>query len=476
MSSFNFGEENNLPNQNIEMQNNPNSNFNNRNSNANNYNNNANNPNYNNTNNFNNANNNNPNSPNSNFPNNENANSNNNPNNNENANNNNNPNFPNSNFPNNENANPQNNQGNNNMPVKEEEKRIRLSMIDKVKIQEKESKPKEVPQLESKVSRDFRNMFQTIDQTEQIYNKRKLVMTFSVFYMIFSTVILEVLCLYLGCCFGEKVELEYYLSHSIIPLFIILIAMNYLTYTAADYVLRTMMKFLFSILFVYSGVFLGFGIYAVVLASQLKTDNTLFTSRWNLLSLNSKMYYFSNSMTNLINSYFTKMIVVGVIYLFTGIVTVLNCFFLWDYNDKISDNWKPQLKSRMSDEKKKKYIDLKSKLSNNNQENLRQNINDEGKPLINSPVNSNLENLENNGLNIDNNINNANIEVNANVDANANANSNVNNNPPPQEHVESQFNRSETETKLNNNVAESTEKKAKRTFNRRKTKAGDEGN
>ena len=448
MSSFNFGEENNLPNQNIEMQNNPNSNFNNgNNNNANNYNN-ANNPNYNNANNFNNANNNNPNSPNSNFP-------------------------------NNENANPQNNQGNNNMPVKEEEKRKPLSILDKVKIQEKEkeSKPKEVPQLESKVSRDFRNIFQTIDQPEQINNKRKLVMSFSVFYMIFSTVILEVLCLYLGCCFGEKVELEYYLSHSIIPLFIILIAVNYLTYTAADYVLRTMMKFLFSILFVYSGVFLGFGIYAVVLASQLKTDNTLFTSRWNQLSLNSKIYYFSNSMTNLINSYFTKMIVVGVIYLFTGIVTVLNCFFLWDYNDKISDNWKPQLKSRMSDEKKKKYIDLKSKLSNNNQENLRQNINDEGKPLINKPVNSNLENLENNGLNIDNNINNnANIEVNANVDANANANSNENNNPPPQEHFESQFNRSETEAKLNNNVAESTEKKAKRSFIRKKPKARDEGN
>jgi len=256
--------------------------------------------------------------------------------------------------------------------------------------------------------------------------------------MIACTIILEVLCLYLGVCLGEQIELEYYLSHSIIPLFIILIAINYLTYTAADYVLRTFMKFLFGFLFVYSFIFIAFSIYAFVLASQVKTDNTLFNNRWAELSPNSRLYYFSNDKLNLINAYFTKMIVTGVIYIFTGIVSILNCFFLWDYNDKISDNWIPLLKSRMTDENKKRLIDLKYKLSPNNQDNLMQNIIEERKPLIDAqqnanPVLSNLEHLDNEGINLEHD-------------------NNEDDNQPQvhHEHVESnQFNRSETDAKLN---------------------------
>jgi len=198
------------------------------------------------------------------------------------------------------------------------------------------------------------------------------------------------------------------------------------------------MKFLFGFLFVYSFIFIAFSIYAFVLASQVKTDNTLFNNRWAELSPNSRLYYFSNDKLNLINAYFTKMIVTGVIYIFTGIVSILNCFFLWDYNDKISDNWIPLLKSRMTDENKKRLIDLKYKLSPNNQDNLMQNIIEERKPLIDAqqnanPVLSNLEHLDNEGINLEHD-------------------NNEDDNQPQvhHEHVESnQFNRSETDAKLN---------------------------
>ena len=321
----------------------------------------------------------------------------------------------------------------------EAKKKVGLSLMDRVrknKLVDKDVNIAPEAQIESNISRDFRKIFQTENQNEQVNNKRRLVMNFSVFYMIFSTVVLEVLCLYLGCCLGEQIELEYYLSHSIIPLFIILIFLNYLIYTAADYVLRSFMKIIFAFLFVYSGFFLGFGIYALVKASQVRTDNTLFNSRWNQLSLNSRLFYFSNVQINLVNAYFGKMITTGVIYIFTGVISILDCFFLWDYNDKISDNWIPLLKSRMSDDNKKRLIDLKNKLSPNEGENLRQNINDERKPLIDghisghNAVGTNLDNLDNNGLNMQNSI--------------------ENNNKVNHEHVESnQFNRSETDAKLN---------------------------
>lgn len=252
------------------------------------------------------------------------------------------------------------------------------------------------------------------------------------------------------------------------------------------------MKFLYGALFVYSGAFTALGIYSCVLASQVKSDPTTFNSRWSQLSLNSRLFYFKNSQTVLVDAYFSKMLTVGILYLSTGAISIVNGFFLWNYNDFIDDNWRPKLKSKLHEDQMIRLIEViivikkqfKHKYSPDPQDNLENNINEDRKPLIEehqNVVDRNLEGLDNQG--IDMRLGNITNIYNFSLERRE---------EHKNENVESQqFHRDETEAKLresqnqnqpipneenkdkNNNILGEGDKKKKKLIRRKKKEDGE---
>lgn len=154
--------------------------------------------------------------------------------------------------------------------------------------------------------------------------------------------------------------MQRWISHSIAPLGIILLFLLIIVFFSADYISKKILQTCNLLLILLLILYLSFGIYTIVLATQQSTETTFIKNGWTLLSAYSKIYYYKNDINVLYQTYFLNMLVTGGIYLFIFLCTFFLMIFTYVYTEKIDIIWRPPLRSKLRDERASRYINYYS--------------------------------------------------------------------------------------------------------------------
>ena len=130
---------------------------------------------------------------------------------------------------------------------KEEEKKEEEKKEDNnkdIKVENNPLKPSVIAEKDSKLQAQFQNIFQTdLSVDSETNNSRRKIMHISVFAIMIELVILQILwyhfykkSLFLNVCYGEIIEMEYWISQSIVPLTLLSILCNIGIYLGSDIV------------------------------------------------------------------------------------------------------------------------------------------------------------------------------------------------------------------------------------------------
>jgi hypothetical protein len=168
--------------------------------------------------------------------------------------------------------------------------------------------------------------------------------------------------LYLNVCYGEQIEMHRWVSNSIIPLCLFLLFFYIILYFASDLLAKFLIKVVNIFIIIVLIIFLAIGCYAIALASSQKLTDI--QPSWNLLSKQSKIYYYNNDINVLLNTFHTKMIVTGALFLFLFLIGVLILIFSYQYYYILAQTlyqWRPPLRSRLNDSRAKSMIDFYTK-------------------------------------------------------------------------------------------------------------------
>jgi hypothetical protein len=187
---------------------------------------------------------------------------------------------------------------------------------------------------------------------------------------IFTFILLLYISLYLNVCFGEAIEMQRWVSESIVPLCLILLFLYVSLYFTTELINRFFVKIITIFLIILVVIYLAIGIAALILGTTTKLEELRDT--WNLLSSNSQLYYYENDIHNLYNGYYMKMVVTGSLYLTLFIIVGLLSIFNIQFYKNLDNNWRPPLKSRLNDDRAERYINYYAK------------YNKDYKPLVNT--------------------------------------------------------------------------------------------
>jgi hypothetical protein len=165
----------------------------------------------------------------------------------------------------------------------------------------------------------------------------------------------------MNICYGEKIEMEKWISDSIAPLGVILLFFYIFLYFASDLISKPTIKLINISILILVIFCIGLGIYTLASAGSKTVDNI--KSSWDILSQQSKIYYYDNDVNVLLNTYHTKMYTTGGLYVLLAIMSIILVVFSFQYYEKLTNDWRPPLRARLSDERAQRYIDMYAKFN-----------------------------------------------------------------------------------------------------------------
>jgi hypothetical protein len=167
--------------------------------------------------------------------------------------------------------------------------------------------------------------------------------------------------MFLNVCFGEMIEINLWLSNTIVPFCLILLFLNITLYFSADYLAKSFIKILNILIIIMLVLFLVVGLYAII--QIISTNYQNITDLWMLLSPLSRVDYYKNDVNYLSYIYYWKMIITGILYLSLAATGALSMVFSYQLFFAINDQWRPPLRSKLTDETALRYIDFNKRFN-----------------------------------------------------------------------------------------------------------------
>jgi hypothetical protein len=94
----------------------------------------------------------------------------------------------------------------------------------------------------------------------------------------------------------------------------------------------------------------------------LSTKNTVSSAtiiyNWSILSSQTQMYYYENSIDIMANSYRSKMLTTGLLYLLIVIINSIVLIYSLKLFCNLETKWRPTLRSKFSDSRAFRYIEV----------------------------------------------------------------------------------------------------------------------
>ena len=112
--------------------------------------------------------------------------------------------------------------------------------------------------------------------------------------------------------------------------------------------------------FVLSIIYLSFAIYSMVLSTKNDENSVTILYNWSILSHQSQMYYYENTIKSLANSYYNKMLVTGILYFIIVLINAVVLVYSLKLFCNLEEKWRPSLRSKFSDDRASRYIEVKT--------------------------------------------------------------------------------------------------------------------
>jgi hypothetical protein len=235
----------------------------------------------------------------------------------------------------------------------------------------------------------------------------------------------------MNICYGEYVELERWISNSIVPLFLLLLIFFIILYVSTDLISKEIISLMNILLIIITIVIIALGIFTFYKVTTVKISNI--AASWEILSKQSKIYYYDNKIEVLYDIYRYKMITTGICFIVLSLISIINISFSFLFLDKLGFYWRPPLIARLNDERALRYIEYFKKFSQENKDDL--NLDKEKEKLL--PENARIEQVKQNKIegiidlvNTGNNtqLQSSNIKIKNEGNLNSNVNQNMNEN------------------------------------------------
>ena len=197
----------------------------------------------------------------------------------------------------------------------------------------------------------------------------------------------------MNICYGEYVELERWISNSIVPLFLLLLIFLIILYVAADLISKEIISLINILLIIITIVIIALGIFTFYKVTTVKISNI--AASWEILSKQSKIYYYDNKIEVLYEIYRYKMITTGICFIVLSLISIINISFSYLFLDKLGFYWRPPLIARLNDERAVRYIEYFKKFS---QEYKEDNMNSDKEKEKLLPENARIEQVKQNKI------------------------------------------------------------------------------
>ena len=206
-----------------------------------------------------------------------------------------------------------------------------------------------------KLNKEFKNIFNK--DNSNINDKRRCLIHTIIFVGVLNCCAWEIDCLFFNVCYGEDIEMEFWVSVSLFPLIGLSIFLLYILNTSINYLKRTLMMICIIIYLILSLFAIILGIYSIVKACELKTEDV--EEKFKNLSFYEKEFYGDDN--NLRKRFYQKMLGSGIIDLIlgaAGVIIFLMTLLFSSYLSKTNFDWRPPLRSHIRFPRIKKAIQL----------------------------------------------------------------------------------------------------------------------
>lgn len=236
---------------------------------------------------------------------------------------------------------------------KEEEEKKENEHEENEPLEQQQNKVSEIPI--ANVQSEFKNLFNKNMLQNNSYRRRLLHMLIVI--IIINCILWEVLCLFMGVCYGENVVMQGWLSQTICPLIFILLICYVFLFFCSDYLYKPGIQVANILIILLLLMFIGFGVYSLIRGLGISSDTL--TNRYNELSINSQKFF--DGIQDFKDTFKINMIVTAVFYLFialTGIVLIIFSYQFFYLLTETAFDWRPPLRSRLHDDRAQRILNL----------------------------------------------------------------------------------------------------------------------
>lgn len=236
---------------------------------------------------------------------------------------------------------------------KEEEEKKEEEHEENEPLDQQQKKVSEVPI--ANVQSEFKNLFNKNMLQNNSYRRRLLHLLIVI--IIVNCILWEVLCLFMGVCYGENVVMQGWLSQTICPLIFILLLCYVFLFFSSDYLYKPGIQIANILIILLLLMFIGFGVYSLIRGVGISSETL--NNRFNELSSNSQGFF--NDFDDFKDTFKINMIVTAVFYLFialTGIILIIFSYQFFYLLTETAFDWRPPLRSRLHDDRAQRILNL----------------------------------------------------------------------------------------------------------------------
>ena len=214
----------------------------------------------------------------------------------------------------------------------------------------------------AKIEESFKDIFNK--GNSNINDVRRDLIHLIIVLVVINCIAWELDCLFLDACYGEDIEMKFWISHTLCPLIFVSLIFLYLIFEAINYLKQIPIRISVIIYALISIFFIVLGIISIYQGLDYKEEDA--QKRLYSLTRFERQYYKvlkenKSDEENLKNQYRYKMLFTGILDLVLGVLGVILIIFCLIFNSLLSQttfDWRPPLRSHVNTSRIKKAIEL----------------------------------------------------------------------------------------------------------------------
>jgi hypothetical protein len=214
----------------------------------------------------------------------------------------------------------------------------------------------------NKLEEGFKDIFNK--GNSNINDVRRDLIHLIIVLVVINCIAWEIDCLFLDACYGENIEMELWISHTLCPLIFVSLVFLYLIFEAINYLKQIPIRISVIIYAIISVFFIVLGIISIYQGLDYKEEKA--QKRLYSLTRFEREYYKyldtgKSDEENLKRLYKLKMLFTGILDLVLGVLGIILIIFCLIFNSLLSQttfDWRPPLRSHVNTSRIKKAIEL----------------------------------------------------------------------------------------------------------------------